>query len=152
MSGILRTEDLSKRFGRTPVLDRVTLDVTEGSVYALVGPNGAGKTTIKILMNIIEPTAGRAEVRAGSRHLRRNTSRRSVMCPENHSPTDDPRVFPHLSPSIRPGTKGGRACSISSACPFSQAKHLSCEVHESGPGLVLAYRPRLLVLDEPFTA
>src|SRR4051812_36276414 len=71
MTGILRTEDLSKRFGRTAVLNRISLEVAEGSVYALVGPNGAGKTTtIKILMNIIEPTAGHAEVLgADSRHL-----------------------------------------------------------------------------------
>ena len=63
MSVILRTSGLSKRFGRTLGLDRLTFDVSEGSVYGLIGPNGAGKTTaIKTLMNIIDPTSGRAEV------------------------------------------------------------------------------------------
>ena len=38
-------------------------EVPEGSVFGLIGPNGAGKTTtIKILMNILQPSAGRAEV------------------------------------------------------------------------------------------
>ena len=63
MSDILRTVYLSKRYRRNAALDRMNLDVPEGSVYGLVGPNGAGKTTtIKLLMNLCEPTAGRAEV------------------------------------------------------------------------------------------
>jgi ABC-2 type transport system ATP-binding protein len=63
MSDILRAVDLSKRFGGTAVLDRLNLDVPEGGVYALVGANGVGKTTtIKILMNLQQPTSGRAEV------------------------------------------------------------------------------------------
>jgi ABC-type multidrug transport system fused ATPase/permease subunit len=54
---ILRTFRLSKRFGRTLGLDRLTFDVSEGSVYGLIGPNGAGKTTaVKTLMNIVDPT------------------------------------------------------------------------------------------------
>ena len=71
MNVILRTFHLSKRFGRTLGLDRLTFDVSEGSVYGLIGPNGAGKTTaIKTLMNIVDPTSGRAEVLgADSRRL-----------------------------------------------------------------------------------
>src|SRR5437870_4768998 len=63
MSPVLSIENLSKRFRKVPVLDRLSLDVPEGSVFGLIGPNGAGKTTtIKILMNILQPDAGRAEV------------------------------------------------------------------------------------------
>jgi ABC-2 type transport system ATP-binding protein len=63
MSSMLRTKDLVKLFRGAKALDRLNLDVPEGSVYALVGPNGAGKTTaIKILMNILRPTLGSAEV------------------------------------------------------------------------------------------
>lgn len=63
MSSAIRTENLTKQFRRVRALDGMNLDVTQGSIYALVGPNGAGKTTvIKILMNIIRPTSGRAEV------------------------------------------------------------------------------------------
>ena len=42
---ILRTIDLSKRFRGTQALDGLSLDVPEGSVFALIGANGAGKTT-----------------------------------------------------------------------------------------------------------
>ncbi len=59
MSDILKTIDISKRFRGNVVLDRLNLAVPEGSLYGLVGPNGAGKTTtIKILMNILQATAG----------------------------------------------------------------------------------------------
>ena len=44
-------------------LDRLTLDVEPGEVFGLLGPNGAGKTTtLKLLMQLIYPTAGRAEI------------------------------------------------------------------------------------------
>ena len=61
----IRTHDLTKVFRHTPVLNGVSMDVHDGSIYGLVGPNGAGKTTtIKVLMNIFPPTSGRSEVLA----------------------------------------------------------------------------------------
>src|ERR1041385_8774824 len=63
MSSPIRTDGLTRRFGRHMALDGLDLDVPEGSIYGLVGPNGAGKTTaIKILMNLQRSSAGRAEV------------------------------------------------------------------------------------------
>ncbi|HXX44212.1 MAG TPA: ABC transporter ATP-binding protein [Candidatus Acidoferrales bacterium] len=63
MSAPIRTEQLTKKFRRVDALNGLDLEVPEGSIYALVGPNGAGKTTaIKILMNIFRPTGGKAEV------------------------------------------------------------------------------------------
>ena len=63
MSNIIQTENLTKKFRRVEALNGLSLDVPEGAIYALVGPNGAGKTTaIKILMNIFGPTSGRATV------------------------------------------------------------------------------------------
>src|SRR5258707_14684184 len=63
MSNAIWTENLSKKFRTVEALNGLDLEVTEGSIYALVGPNGAGKTTaIKVLMNIFGPGGGRAEV------------------------------------------------------------------------------------------
>jgi ABC-2 type transport system ATP-binding protein len=63
MNSAIQIEALRMKFGRTVALDGVDLSVPEGAIYALVGPNGAGKTTlIKLLMNILRPTAGRARV------------------------------------------------------------------------------------------
>jgi ABC-2 type transport system ATP-binding protein len=63
MSAAIHTRKLAMHFGHIAALNGVDLDVEEGSIYALVGPNGAGKTTlIKLLMNILRPTTGEANV------------------------------------------------------------------------------------------
>lgn len=63
MNNVIGTQNLTRRFGRTLALNQVNLEVPKGAVYALVGANGAGKTTlIKVLMNIFPPTSGSAQV------------------------------------------------------------------------------------------
>ena len=63
MSDALIATELRKQFRSTTALERVSVSIPEGSVFGLVGPNGAGKTTmIKILMNILRPTSGKATV------------------------------------------------------------------------------------------
>jgi ABC-2 type transport system ATP-binding protein len=63
MTSAIQTDNLVKKFRRVDALRGLNLNVLPGAVYALVGPNGAGKTTaIKILMNIMRATSGRAEV------------------------------------------------------------------------------------------
>lgn len=58
---MIRVEDLWKKFGRFDALRGLSFEVPEGSAFALIGANGAGKTTtIKVLMNILEPSRGRA--------------------------------------------------------------------------------------------
>jgi ABC-2 type transport system ATP-binding protein len=60
---VVRTRELSKSFRHTHAVEKLNLEIPEGSIFALVGPNGAGKTTtIKTLMNILRPSAGIAEV------------------------------------------------------------------------------------------
>jgi ABC-2 type transport system ATP-binding protein len=60
---MIRVENLWKRFGRFDALRGLTFDVPEGSAFAMIGANGAGKTTtIKVLMNILEPSRGSATV------------------------------------------------------------------------------------------
>jgi ABC-2 type transport system ATP-binding protein len=66
----IRTEALTKHYTvgfwrRRPyvALDSLTLDVRQGEVFGFLGPNGAGKTTtLKLLMQLIYPTSGRAEI------------------------------------------------------------------------------------------
>ena len=70
MSAALATFDLTKDFAvgfwrKRPyrALDRLTLEVREGEVFGFLGPNGAGKTTtLKLLMQLVFPSAGRAEI------------------------------------------------------------------------------------------
>lgn len=58
---MLKTDQLTKRFGDKLAVDRLTLDVQSGEVFGFLGPNGAGKTTtIRMLAALIEPTQGEA--------------------------------------------------------------------------------------------
>jgi ABC-2 type transport system ATP-binding protein len=60
---VIRTEALTKRFGRVLAVDRLDLEVREGEVFGFLGPNGAGKTTtLRLLCALIGPTSGTAEV------------------------------------------------------------------------------------------
>jgi ABC-2 type transport system ATP-binding protein len=56
-------DGLTKRFGDTLAVDRLTFGIAAGEIFALVGPDGAGKTTtLRMLTGILTPTAGRATV------------------------------------------------------------------------------------------
>jgi ABC-2 type transport system ATP-binding protein len=57
----VRTESLSKRYGRVQAVDGLDLSVPAGEVFGFLGPNGAGKsTTIRLLLGLAHPTSGRA--------------------------------------------------------------------------------------------
>lgn len=60
---MIETQNLSKSFGDTLAVDRLTLSIPQGEVFGLLGPNGAGKTTtIRLLSALIGPTGGQAAV------------------------------------------------------------------------------------------
>ncbi len=60
---VVRTHDLTKSYGRSRGIIGVDLEVRQGEVFGFLGPNGAGKTTtIRLLLDLIRPTSGRAEV------------------------------------------------------------------------------------------
>jgi ABC-2 type transport system ATP-binding protein len=59
----IRTQGLTKRFGRVLAVDDVDLDVREGDVYGFLGPNGSGKTTtVRMLLGLVLATSGTIEV------------------------------------------------------------------------------------------
>ena len=60
---VLRTKGLTKRYGSFAALDSLNLELKKGEVLGYLGPNGAGKTTtIRLLLGLIAPTAGNAEI------------------------------------------------------------------------------------------
>ncbi|MBA3585011.1 MAG: ABC transporter ATP-binding protein [Gemmatimonadetes bacterium] len=61
---ILRTKELSKRFGGLAAVSDVNIDVQEGKIHCIIGPNGAGKSTFfKLVIGSYAPTAGTIEFR-----------------------------------------------------------------------------------------
>jgi len=62
-SAAIHTRDLGKQFGAVCALDQFALDIPRGIIFGLLGPNGSGKTTtIRLLLGLLEPTTGSAEV------------------------------------------------------------------------------------------
>jgi polyether ionophore transport system ATP-binding protein len=62
-SAAIRTDGLSKSYGSVAALRDLNLEVAEGEVVGYLGPNGAGKTTtIRLVLGLVRPNAGRAEI------------------------------------------------------------------------------------------
>jgi ABC-2 type transport system ATP-binding protein len=158
MQPAIETRNLSRRFGRTEAVVDLTMTVPAGSVFALVGPNGAGKTTtIKTVMNLLRPSAGEATVLGtDSRALGPAALQRIGYVSENQElpewmsveglmaycqpfyPTWDAAFGDALLaqldlPRARPLKNCSRGMKMKAALVVS-----------------LAYRPELLVMDEPF--
>ncbi len=90
---VLRARGLGKRFGALTAVDRLDLEVHRGEVVGLLGPNGAGKsTTIGMILGLVRPTAGSAEVVGRDVwHDRRNALAASGAIVET------PAFYPYLS-------------------------------------------------------
>jgi ABC-2 type transport system ATP-binding protein len=62
-NSVIQTHDLTKRFKAIIAVDEVNFEVHQGEVFGFLGPNGAGKTTtISMLLGLVRPSAGSAEV------------------------------------------------------------------------------------------
>ena len=63
MTTAIRAHGLTRRFGDVLAVDGLDLEVPSGSIFGFLGPNGAGKTTtIRLLLGLVEPSDGTAEV------------------------------------------------------------------------------------------
>ena len=159
MNTSILTDNLSRSFGSTHAVDRVSLTVPQGAIYALVGANGAGKTTlIKLLMNILRPTAGSAQVLGiDSRHLTGSRFATIGYVSENQEMLDWMSVGAMLR-YFRPFyPTWDLALEESLVRQFDlplnrKLKHLSRGMRmKAAFASSLAYRPSLLILDEPFS-
>jgi ABC-2 type transport system ATP-binding protein len=159
MTLAIRTEGLTKSFGRTMALDGVGVEVPEGAIYALVGPNAAGKTTlIKVLMNIFAPTAGWAAVLGmDSRRVAAEVFCQIGYVSENQQMPDWMRVGEMLRYYRSFYPNWDRELEAQLVRQFElplerKLKHLSRGMRmKAAFASSLAYRPRLMVLDEPLS-
>jgi ABC-2 type transport system ATP-binding protein len=155
----IEVKDLWKRFGKFEALQGLSFSVPEGSAFALIGANGAGKTTtIKVLMNILAPTRGCARMmgvdscRLSPRELRQigyvseNQEMPSRLTVEEY--------FAYLRP-FYPSWDRALEQSIRSQLrlpPERKLAHLSHGMRmKMSLACALPFRPRVLVLDEPFS-
>jgi rhamnose transport system ATP-binding protein len=90
-----KLEGISKRFGATQALDRVTLELLPAEAHALVGENGAGKSTlVKIFAGVHQPDTGRIELNGAPVQIHGPAHARELGIAVIHQ---EPRLFPDLS-------------------------------------------------------
>jgi ABC-2 type transport system ATP-binding protein len=140
----------------------VTFDVRRGEIFGFLGPNGAGKTTtIKVLMGLIAPTAGDAEL--FGRAVPHPASRERIgFLPEN------PYVYPYLTPREFVGMCGGlsgmhgkrleaRAAEVLKQVGIAYAADRQVRalskgmLQRTGLAAALVSDPEMLILDEPMS-
>ncbi|MGH9173905.1 MAG: ATP-binding cassette domain-containing protein, partial [Vicinamibacterales bacterium] len=158
MESVLHTNKLTKRFGTFVAVRDLDLDVTRGEIYGFLGPNGAGKsTTIRMLLDLIRPTSGSAEI--FGRNVRKDGM--SIRHRIGYLPGElalyenlSPRQLYEFSGSLY-GVKDLRyACELSERLKVTDidAKIGSLsQGNKQKVGLVqaLLHQPQLAILDEP---
>ncbi|OIJ97959.1 ABC transporter ATP-binding protein [Streptomyces monashensis] len=163
-AGVIATRGLTKRYrGGQLAVDGLDLTVPAGSVFGFLGPNGSGKTTtIRMLMGLIEPTAGTARV------LGRPMPRAArAVLPEVGALIEGPALYGFLSgrdnllrydaadPTADPRTRSARVAAALDRVGLAAAAGKKARAYSLGMkqrlGLAAALlQPRrLLVLDEP---
>jgi ABC-2 type transport system ATP-binding protein len=159
MSNAIRTEALGKKFWRLEALRSIDLEVTSGTIYALVGPNGAGKTTlIKVLMNILSPTSGHATVMGiPSTKIAGAAFTEIGYVSENQELPKWMRVGAFLNYAAGFYPTWDKSLESELVKQFElpldrKLKHLSRGMQmKAALASALAFRPKLIVLDEPFS-
>lgn len=159
MNKPIHTENLTKRFRSVEALHDLDLTVPDNAIYALVGPNGAGKTTaIKVLMNILKPSSGSAEVMGNkSTELRGSLFSSIGYVSENQKLPDWMRVgslFDFLRPFYPSWDRDlERALIRQFELPLDRKLNKLSRGMRMKAALAsaLAFHPKLIVLDEPFT-
>jgi len=153
--------DLVKEFGDTRAVDGVNLAVPSGSIFGLLGPNGAGKTTtLRMLLGIIDPSAGTRRVLGRERPLDAATEigylpEERGLYPSMHSRDAIAFVGALRGLPLREGRR--RADELLDAHDLGEWKRRPIRTLSKGMAQTvqllgaIIHRPRLIVLDEPFS-
>jgi ABC-2 type transport system ATP-binding protein len=155
----IETHHLTRRFAHTEAVHDLDLVVPAGSVCALLGPNGAGKTTtIKLLMNLLRPTAGEARVLGVSSTCLGPPELAQIGYVSENQELPLWMSVRQLVDYCRPlyptwdRALERKLLDQFALPPERKLRHLSRGMTMKAALLVaLAYRPKLVVLDEPFS-
>ncbi len=156
---VLRTRDLTKRYGARLAVDALDLDVRRGEIFGFLGPNGAGKTTtIRMCLGLVAPTEGAVEI------LGHDVSRDGPrILPRVGALVEQPALYPYMSGrnnlrAVGDALGGVSEARIDAALALvglagrdrDQVRTYSLGMKQRlGVALALLSDPDLLILDEP---
>lgn len=154
----IETHNLTRHYRRAKAVDGIDLVVPKGATVVLVGANGAGKsTTLQMLMGLIDPTAGSAQVLGwDARRLQAADFRRIGYASENQVVPDYMTVeawYDYLRP-LYPSWDVGleRELRTRFDLPTHRLKSMSRgERMKACTAAAMVFRPELLVMDEPLS-
>ncbi|MEI6086258.1 MAG: ABC transporter ATP-binding protein [Bacteroidota bacterium] len=160
MQQIVKVTDLTKQFKNLIAVNHLSFSVNEGDVYGFLGQNGAGKSTsIRMMLTLIEPTAGKIEIfgmdlAKNRREILRNIGA-VIEKPDVYkylSAYDNLQLFARLS-----GIKPTRLQLMDQLEMVGLAQRATDKVktfsqgmkQRLGIGIALVHNPKLIILDEP---
>jgi ABC-2 type transport system ATP-binding protein len=156
---VLRAEGLCKWFGRTQVVEDLSLEVKRGEIVGLLGPNGSGKTTsLRMMLGLIPPDAGRVTILGQPPQRARD---RTGYLPEERGLYKDERALDML---VYVGRLRGmsrteaRRRALEWMARLKLEDHTRSKVEKLSHGMrqrlqfiaSVLHNPELLILDEPF--
>jgi len=147
---------------RVKALEGLDLEIKQGEVFGFLGPNGAGKsTTIKILMNLIFPDTGKAEI--GGKNVQDPEARKVVgYLPENpyfydYLTTDELLWFGGRTAGMDPKSISERSDILVQRVNLQNARKRPLRtyskgmVQRAGLAMALIHDPDVVILDEPMS-
>ena len=155
---VLETDALCKQFGDHQSVNRVDLQIPEGSVYGFLGPNGAGKsTTIKMLLGLIKPDGGNITIFG-----KPFPEARIDILKQIGSLVESPSYYGHLSgyknmkiAATLMGVPESRIAETLEMVRLTDQANKAVRKYSLGMkqrlaiAMAILHRPKLLILDEP---
>ncbi|MBP3963822.1 ABC transporter ATP-binding protein [Paenibacillus lignilyticus] len=156
---VLSLRQLTKRIGRTTIIDNLTFDVPQGEIFGFLGPNGAGKTTtIRMMVGLMSITEGEIFIKGKNIKSEFEQAIRHVG-----AIVENPEMYKYLSgyhnlvhyARMVPGVTKERIDEVVSLVKLDnrirdKVKKYSLGMRQRlGVAQALLHRPSLLILDEP---
>ena len=144
----IKTVNLSKKYGKTLVVDDLNLSISSGEIVGFLGLNGAGKTTtMRMLLGLIKPTSGECYIQ-GNKVDQYNLEVLNEIGYIIETPYSYPELTVQENLEIVSTLRGLRNKDIQ--YKDKQVKHLSLgNVARLGIAKAIIHKPKILILDEP---
>jgi ABC-2 type transport system ATP-binding protein len=156
---IISLKNVTKRIGRTTIIDDLTFDVPKGEIFGFLGPNGAGKTTtIRMIVGLMSITKGQILIKGKNIKTEFEQAIRHVG-----AIVESPEMYKYLSgyqnlvhyARMVPGVSKERIDEVVSLVKLENRIHDKVKKYSLGMrqrlgvAQALLHRPSLLILDEP---